>query len=155
MKNMNRLCLALLLIVATATVASNGDPEVPAIHGEAEQGDCELDDDGCLMETIPDSRANLIVGAVSPNSRTLAWITQRATAAAFLIHDQEITFRGPEFTNITAIRVNRIGNSQNARPSIRAGGLWHEFVTIRILGARGQGFDYNIYIDGAINCSNS
>ncbi|KAJ8710733.1 hypothetical protein PYW08_009248 [Mythimna loreyi] len=154
-KTMNNLCIALLLTVATASVASNGEPEVPSIPRAAEQGDCEFDDDACLMETVPESRTNLVVGAISPNSRQLAWMTHRVNPSTFLIHEQDITFRGPKFTNITAMWVYRIGNSQNARPTIIAGGLGHEFVTVRILGARGQGFDYNIYIDGAINCSNS
>ncbi|KAJ8710145.1 hypothetical protein PYW07_009511 [Mythimna separata] len=155
-KEMNRLYIALVLAVATASVASNEELEVPAVPGVAELGDCELGDEvACSMDTVPESRANLHLGAAGINDRRLAWITHRVPASDFLIHDQEVTFRGPQYTNITHIRATMIGNTQHARPTVIAGGLWHDFVTLRILGARGFGFDYNIYIYATINCSNS
>ncbi|KAJ8710143.1 hypothetical protein PYW07_009509 [Mythimna separata] len=150
---MNRLCIALLLAVASASVASNVEPEVP---GVAELDNYyDFDNHHGPIEVVPESRQNLIVGDIGPDDRLMARITHRVQGAPFLNHDQDITFRGPEYTNITGIFVTKIGSTQNALPTIRSGGLWNDFVIIRILGAKSLGYEYNIDIFASINCSNS
>ncbi|KAJ8710735.1 hypothetical protein PYW08_009250 [Mythimna loreyi] len=152
---MDRLCLALLVAVATALVASNGEPEIPALLGMADPDCYELDENHGPMEDVPESRQNLLVGSIGPDDRLMARITHRVRGSPFLSHDQDVTFRGPQYTNITAIFVTKLGTTQQTVPSIRSGGLWNEFVIIRFLGARSLGYDYNIDIYASINCSNS
>ncbi|KAJ8710726.1 hypothetical protein PYW08_009241 [Mythimna loreyi] len=47
---------------------------------------------------------------------------------------------------ITGIRVNRIGPSQDATPTIALGGIGFNHVTIRITSARGRGFHYRVIV---------
>ncbi|KAJ8710146.1 hypothetical protein PYW07_009512 [Mythimna separata] len=149
---MNRLCIALLLAVVTASAVSNIEPEVPDLPLVAEPEDSELDQNGLPMETVPESRDNLNVGTIGATDRLMARTTHRAAASSFIQYDEDITIRGIEHTRITAIRVNKVGNSQNGRPSIKAGGLGFNFVTLGFQGLRNQGFEYTIDVHSSVGC---
>ena len=76
-------------------------------------------------------------------------------AAQFVIHDNDVTVRGAEYANITAVQVTRTGTAQHAIPTIKAGGLGYSFVTVNILGVRGRSYDYTIQVYTSIGCPNS
>ncbi|KAJ8710734.1 hypothetical protein PYW08_009249 [Mythimna loreyi] len=139
---MNRLCIALLLAVATATVVSYAEPEVFAVPDDAEQD----------RRGTPLSADNLSLGTIGDTDRVIGWINYSVGSSFFVTHDQEITVRGFDYTNITAIRVTRVANSPRAYPSILAGGLGQNDVTIRLLGTREQGFEYIIQVYASVGC---
>ncbi|KAJ8710732.1 hypothetical protein PYW08_009247 [Mythimna loreyi] len=149
---MNRLWLALLLALATASATGNVDPEDPAITVLAEPEDSMLEKNEFPMDTLPESRQNLNVGTIGATDRIMARTSHKVAPSYFITHNEEITIRGVDYARITAVRVNRVGSSQNGRPTIKAGGLGFNFVTLEFLGNRGEGFEYSIDVHTAVGC---
>ncbi|KAJ8710144.1 hypothetical protein PYW07_009510 [Mythimna separata] len=152
LKKMKLLCIALLLTVAIASVASNVAPEVHAMPGVAKYEDSELNRRGSPIETVPEPRDNLSEGTIGDGDRVIAWINYSVGSSFFVTHDQEVTVRGFDYTNITAIRVIRVANSPTAFPTITSGGIGYNDVTIRLVGQRQAGFEYIIQVYAAVGC---
>ncbi|XP_022834172.1 probable salivary secreted peptide isoform X1 [Spodoptera litura] len=146
------LVVVLLAAAASAAIVSQDIAEAPEAvityesimySDDAEVAEIEAGSKSVEIE----SRRNLSVGTIG-NSRLLA-NTQHirgAIANTILVHNA--TFNFASSIRIAAIRVTRVGASQNATPSIVSGGLNRNFVTIRITSARGRGFNYRIQIYG-------
>ncbi|XP_035451757.2 probable salivary secreted peptide isoform X1 [Spodoptera frugiperda] len=145
--------VVLLAAAATAAIVSQDVAEAPEgvveyeeilYSDEAEMA--EVEEAGSRSMEI-ESRRNLSVGTIG-NSRLLANTQHIRGAVANTIIVQNITFNFASSIRIAAIRVTRVGASQNATPSIVSGGLNRNFVTIRITSARGRGYNYRIQIYG-------
>ncbi|KAJ8710730.1 hypothetical protein PYW08_009245 [Mythimna loreyi] len=152
---MNSLLLVTLIAAAAvASVVSNkvSEPEVDKVVKETELEEFEYDEFGVPLRTVPASRQNLNVGIVGPDDRLISRTTFSAAAAQFIIHSPDLTIRGAEYTNITSVQVTRVGNTQNAIPTIKAGGLGRNFVTINVLGVRNRGFDYTVSVYASLGC---
>ncbi|XP_050552307.1 probable salivary secreted peptide isoform X2 [Spodoptera frugiperda] len=146
------LLVVLLAAAATAAIVHQDITEAPEgiveyeeilYNDEAEVAEVEAGSRSVEIE----SRRNLSVGTIG-NSRLLANTQHIRGAVANTIIVQNITFNFASSIRIAAIRVTRVGASQNATPSIVSGGLNRNFVTIRITSARGRGYNYRIQIYG-------
>ncbi|KAJ8710729.1 hypothetical protein PYW08_009244 [Mythimna loreyi] len=133
------------------------DSEVAPMTDSADDEDVKYiyDEYGVPMRTLPDYRQSLTVGVVGPDDRLISRVTHSVAAAQFIIHDQDVTIRGGAGTNITSVQIARVGITMHAIPTIKAGGLGREFVTINILGVRSSGFQYTISVYATIGCANS
>ncbi|XP_050552309.1 probable salivary secreted peptide [Spodoptera frugiperda] len=146
------LLVVLLAAAATAAIVHQDVTDAPEAvveyeeilySDEAEVAEVEAGSRSVEIE----SRRNLSVGTIG-NSRLLANTQHTRNAVANTIIVQNITFNFASSIRIAAIRVTRVGASQNATPSIVSGGLNRNFVTIRITSARGRGYNYRIQIYG-------
>ncbi|KAJ8710727.1 hypothetical protein PYW08_009242 [Mythimna loreyi] len=113
------------------------------------------DEFGVPMRTLPDNLQSINVGVVGPDDRLISRVNHNVAAAQFIIQDQDVTIRGGAGTNITAVQIARVGTTMHAIPTIIAGGLGREFVTINIVGVRSGGFQYTISVYASIGCANS
>ncbi|KAJ8710725.1 hypothetical protein PYW08_009240 [Mythimna loreyi] len=149
---MKSLIFVVLLAVAIkAAVFENklsGVVEVPDGADETkvrDEGDEmeELDEVGELELFGITDRRNLTAGTTSGGIVFNRKV--RANAIANQIHSINVPVNTGS-RRITGIRVNRIGPSQNANPSIALGGIGLNHVTIRITSARGRGFQYKVIV---------
>ncbi|CAH0696316.1 unnamed protein product [Spodoptera exigua] len=146
------LLVVMLAAAASAAIVSQDIAEAPdaiveyeeiLYIDEAEVAAVEALSGGVEIET----RRNLSVGTIG-NSRLLTTRYQARGAVPNTVIVQNIVFNFPASIRIAAIRVTRMGASQNTTPSIVYGGLNRNFVTIRLQSARGRGYNYRIQIYG-------
>ncbi|KAF9411567.1 hypothetical protein HW555_009639 [Spodoptera exigua] len=146
------LLVVLLAAVASAAIVSQDIAEAPEAVVEYEEvlyiDEAEVAEIEAGSRSVEiESRRNLSVGTIG-NSRLLVTSQHIRGAIANTIIVQNITFNFAASIRISAIRVTRVGASQNATPSIASGGLNRNFVTIRLQSARGRGYNYRIQIYG-------
>ncbi|KAJ8710151.1 hypothetical protein PYW07_009517 [Mythimna separata] len=127
--------VVLLAVAATAAVVGNEEPDVVMVPDVVEDSE---------LAGVTDRR-NLNVGNTS-NSVRIFNQQVRANGIANRVLTRNVQVRAPSGRRIAAIRVNRIGASQNARPTIASGGIGNTQVTIRITSARGRGYNYRIEV---------
>ncbi|KAJ8710149.1 hypothetical protein PYW07_009515 [Mythimna separata] len=101
-------------------------------------------DEGSELAEIA-SRRNLNLGTISGSSTVFNQII-RADGVANRILVRNVQVRVSGSRRITAIRVNRIGASQNATPSVVNGGIGNNHITIRITSARSRGYNYRVEV---------
>ncbi|KAJ8710722.1 hypothetical protein PYW08_009237 [Mythimna loreyi] len=162
-KMKSALLVVLLAAAATAAVVSNEVPDVVELSHVDEVADLdeipgalvtytdELKDAVELTDEVEEPAQTAVESRRNLNQGTL-------TAQDTLIFDHELELEGiPGVAMmrtilinarqpISVIRVNRVGPSQNAIPSITAGGIGNTFVLITIESARGRGFHYRFQV---------
>ncbi|XP_063897608.1 uncharacterized protein LOC110381622 [Helicoverpa armigera] len=93
--------------------------------------------------------ANLSQGHPSAFCRLLYRNYYRRNAIPNAVQYQDVTYRSTNSTvRISSIRATEVGGTQFASPSIRAGGVNRNNVTIRLTSARGRGYYYMVEIWG-------
>nr|AEA76320.1 HMG176 isoform F [Mamestra configurata] len=134
-----------LVVPDVADVDMNEIPEVIVTDVDELTEAVELIDEAEEPEqTAVATRRNLNQGSIGSGDRLVYNSEVRANGVAGHFHVRDIRIN----TNrrVSAIRVNRVGASQNATPSIIGGGIGSSFVTIRIRSAVGRGYHYRIQV---------
>ncbi|KAJ8710153.1 hypothetical protein PYW07_009519 [Mythimna separata] len=162
---MNRAFLVVLLAAAaTAAVISNEVPDVVEVPSADEVADVDVDeipevvvadmdeltdaveltDEAVELQTATVTRQNLSQGNITSADTRVVNRVYRARGTEGQTKVRNVRIRTKR--QISAIRVSRVGDSQNATPSIVRGGVGNSFVIIRIQSAVGRGYNYRVEV---------
>ncbi|KAJ8710721.1 hypothetical protein PYW08_009236 [Mythimna loreyi] len=147
------LLVVLLAAAATAAVVSIEEPdvvEVPDVDQVAdvdeiaEVFETDFDELNDEADKLTATRNNLSLGDITSGDSRVVNRVYRASATEGQSKVRNIRIRTKR--QISAIRVTRVGDSQNATPSIVRGGVGNSFVIIRIQSAVGRGYNYRVEV---------
>ncbi|KAF9411581.1 hypothetical protein HW555_009653 [Spodoptera exigua] len=100
------------------------------------------------------SRSSYGWGVVGDDDRLISSTYHEAYDLPYLINEQEVTYRGNEYTNISSIRVSsNYGNTTQV--VLLDGGLNENYVTLGLRSPRSGGFGCRIDIFATVNCHNN
>nr|AFH57165.1 REPAT45 [Spodoptera exigua] len=138
--------LAVVLLVAIAA----------GVYSNEEQGANMLNYDEQSMEESDQlsSRSSFGWGVVGIDDRLISRTYHEAYDLPYLINEQEVTYRGNQYTNISSIRI--YSNYRNTTEIVLLdGGLNENYVTFGFRSPRSEGFGCRIDIYATINCHNN